>query len=226
MYKNENADFIGRKLRTSFKDLQKPEDLDAQPLSQPNFYYDRSKLNNCMFISNVGLPLYVIGAYAAWMISIMQILRLFKKVESIGKVYNWLYSKLTWSFLIIFLFETSLHSVIAALLNLQCQLGDPQNSMAYISYIFSIACLTATGMLIIAVGSLMVYSYKQSKFKNLWWQQHFGTIFRDLDTDNRWALAYPVWFLVSRVLFACLVVFGKELDGTLQLTLLQVICLV
>jgi hypothetical protein len=125
MYQNENSDFIGRKLKTSYKDLiqadlLKSEELNAQPLSQPNFYFERSKLTNCFFISNVGLPIYVIGAYAAWMICVMQILRFFRKVESVGKVYDWLYSKLTWSFLIIFLFETSLHSVIAALLNLQC----------------------------------------------------------------------------------------------------------
>lgn len=98
--------------------------------------------------------------------------------------------------------------------------------MAYISYIFSIGCLTAIGLMIVAVGSLTVYCYKKDKFKDKWWQLHFGTIFRDLDTDNPWALAYPVWFLVSRVLVAFLVVYGKQMDGTLQLTLLQVICFI
>lgn len=98
--------------------------------------------------------------------------------------------------------------------------------MAYISYIFSIGCLTAIWLMIVMVGSLTVYCYKKDKFKDKWWQLHFGTIFRDIDTDNPWALAYPVWFLVSRVLVAFLVVYGKQMDGTLQLTLLQVICFI
>jgi hypothetical protein len=41
----------------------------------------------------------------------------------------------------------------------------------------------------------------------------FGSLFRDIDVDNPWALLYPTWFLVSRILIAVILVLGEHMDS-------------